>query len=295
MVSPLLIPLPGHEAVAEALAALLPGELALASWHAFPDGETLVTLPPVAGRDVVLVCSLHQPDPQVMPLLFAADAARELGARRIGLATPYLAYMRQDRRFHDGEAVTSRTFAALLSRYLDFLVTVDPHLHRYDSLDEIYTLQAVAVSASPAIARWLQARQPDALLVGPDEESAQWVSAIAALAGLPHAVLTKVRHDDFHVEVSLPDAGRWHGRQPVLVDDIISSARTLVAATDSLRRCGLAAPWCVGVHGLFSADAVAALEAAGVAGVVTCNTVRHASNGIDVLPELAEGLRRCLN
>src|SRR3546814_1718571 len=74
--------------------------------------------------------SLDHPYAKVLPLLFAADTARDLGARRIVLVAPYLAYMRQDIRFHAGEAVTSRTFAAILSRHLDWLVTVDPHLHR---------------------------------------------------------------------------------------------------------------------------------------------------------------------
>jgi ribose-phosphate pyrophosphokinase len=84
-----------------------------------------------------------------LPLLFAADTARDLGARRIGLVAPYLAYMRQDIRFHAGEAVTSRTFAAILSRHLDWLVTVDPHLHRYHELSEIYRIPTQVVHAAP--------------------------------------------------------------------------------------------------------------------------------------------------
>ena len=67
----------------------------------------------------------------MLPLIFAAATARELAAAKIGLVAPYLAYMRQDRRFNPGEAVTSRQVAGLLSSAFDWLVTVDPHLHRY--------------------------------------------------------------------------------------------------------------------------------------------------------------------
>jgi ribose-phosphate pyrophosphokinase len=69
----------------------------------------------VAGRSVILLCSLARPNNRILPLLFAADAARDLGAGEVGLVAPYLAYMRQDRRFNPGEAITSQSFARLLS------------------------------------------------------------------------------------------------------------------------------------------------------------------------------------
>lgn len=292
MRDPLLLVYPGNEGVARALQAQLPARLEPLQLHRFPDGESLVTLPAIAaGSDVLVVCSLDQPDAKLAALLFTADTARELGAGRVLLVAPYLAYMRQDRRFHDGEAVTSRTFAAVLSRHFDALVTVDPHLHRYHDLAEIYSIPARAASSAAAIAAWVRREVERPLLIGPDEESAQWVEAIARLEGLPHTVLTKQRHDDFHVEVSLPEAARWQGHTPVLVDDIISSAHTMIAAIGSLGRCGFAAPVCVGVHGLFAGPALAELQAAGAARIVTCNCVPHPSNAIDVMPAVAAALR----
>jgi hypothetical protein len=100
---------------------LAPDEAGLseAAWrllHRFPDGEALVRIDvPVKGRCVVLAGSLDRPDEKTLPLLFAADAARELGAAQVGLAAPYLAYMRQDRRFNPGKAITSLSYAPLLS------------------------------------------------------------------------------------------------------------------------------------------------------------------------------------
>ncbi|MDF3032008.1 MAG: ribose-phosphate pyrophosphokinae [Moraxellaceae bacterium] len=286
----LLLAYPGNEALARSLADALGGECATLALHRFPDGETLVTLPAVAGRRVQIVCSLDRPDAKLAPLLFAADAAREQGATQVGLVAPYLAYMRQDRRFHPGEAVTSRTFAAVLSQYFDSLVTVDPHLHRYHALDEIYRMPARAASASAAIAAWIHREVERPVLIGPDEESAQWVQVIAAREGLPHTVLSKVRHDDFHVEVSLPDAAQWAGHTPVLVDDIISSAHTMIAAVRRLQQLGFAQLVCVGVHAIFAGSAHAELQAAGAGRIVTCNCVPHASNAIDVMPAVAEAV-----
>ena len=132
----LVVALPGGEALSAGLARRLRCDWSPLAVHRFPDGETLVRLDaPVGGRCVVLAGSLDQPDGKTLPLLFAADAARELGATQVGLVAPYLAYMRQDRRFNTGEALTSRTYARLLSTALDFLVTVDPHPGRRSGTD----------------------------------------------------------------------------------------------------------------------------------------------------------------
>lgn len=278
---------------AAVLADALGGSGALALVHTFPDGESLVTVPTeVAGRDVVLLAELHRPDARLLPLLCAADTLREYGARSVKLAAPYLPYMRQDTRFAPGQAVSSRTFAALLCSRFDFIATVDPHLHRYAALGEVYTVPTAAVAAAPAIARWIGQEVASPLLIGPDEESSQWVRAIAQAAGAPFEVLAKIRRGDREVQVSAL-GGHWQGGAlptPVLADDIISSARTMIEAVRQVRAAGLPAPVCIGVHAVFADGAYEALQQAGAGRVVSCNTIAHASNAIDVLPDLARAL-----
>ena len=93
--SALIFPMPGNEGLADRLAGLLPGSIGKLDTRRFPDGETYLRFADdPEGRDVVLCCTLDRPDIKIAPLLFAAEAARELGARRIGLAAPYLCYMR---------------------------------------------------------------------------------------------------------------------------------------------------------------------------------------------------------
>ncbi len=277
----LVLALPGGAALARRLARLLRCDWSALALHRFPDGETLVRIDaPVEGRCVVLAGSLNEPDGKTLPLLFAADAARELGARQVGLAAPYLAYLRQDLRFRPGEAVTSRSYARLLSGSLDFLVTVDPHLHRWSSLGDVYPIRTEVVAAAPRIARWLRANVRQPLLVGPDEESRQWVAEVARLAGAPHTVMSKQRRGDRDVLVTLAACEGWPGRTPVLLDDIVSTGATLAAAARALRQAGLPAPLCIGVHALFAPDAMAQLEQAGVTRMVTCDSVPHPSNAI---------------
>jgi ribose-phosphate pyrophosphokinase len=292
MKAPLIVPMPGNEVLAGRLASLLQYELGEVETRHFPDGETYFRLRSnPEGRPVAILCTLDHPDDKLLRLLFSAATARELGASKLGLVAPYLAYMRQDRRFQPGEAVTSKQVAALLSNAFDWLVTVDPHLHRYGSLAEIYTIPTRVVHAAPLISAWIKASVRSPLIIGPDSESEQWVAAVAAEAGAPYSVLEKVRRGDRDIDIKLSDTSNWVGHTPVLVDDIISSGRTMIEAARLISaELGLA-PVCVAVHGLFAENSDELLAAAG-ARVVTCNTVPHPTNAIDIcdliVPEVGE-------
>ncbi len=288
----LVLALPGGEPLAAGLARHLRCDCASLQLHRFPDGETGVRIDvAVKGRCVVLAGSLDQPDGKTLPLIFAADAARELGALQVGLVAPYLAYMRQDKRFKPGEALSSRSYARLLSASLDFLVTVDPHLHRIHSLDEIYPIRTRVVAAAPLIARWLRSHVEAPWLIGPDRESEQWVAEVAGLAGAPWTVLAKTRRGDRDVGIRLASRERWPERTPVLLDDIISTGHTMLAATQLLKRTGLGAPLCIGVHALFDAEAQQQLLEAGATRVLSCDTITHPSNAIRMAPLLARAVR----
>lgn len=285
--TPLLVSIPGNEVLTENLATALRCELGSLEIRAFPDGETYLrfhTSPD--GRSVAIVCTLARPNERVLPLIFAAATAHELGASKVGLVAPYLAYMRQDRRFKPGEAVTSRQVARLLSDAFDWLVTVDPHLHRYSSLADIYSIPTHVVHAALLISDWIKTNVTNPLIIGPDTESEQWVAAVASDVGAPYSVLEKVRHGDRDVEIRLKDLEQWTGRTPVLVDDIISTGRTMIEAVRLLSSQGWPSPVCVAVHGLFADDADSLLARLG-ARIVTSNSVPHETNAIDIGKALA--------
>lgn len=294
--TPLLYAMPGNEAFCATLAGVLQAEAGVLEYRRFPDGESYVRLATdVAGRRVGIVCTLNVPDDKTLALLFAARTARELGATSVGLVAPYLAYMRQDGRFHPGEAITSVHFAALVADAFDWLVTADPHLHRRASLAEIYPIFTRTVHCAPLLAAWIKAQVPGAWIVGPDVESEQWVASVAEAAGAPHATLRKTRRGDRDVDVELPDLAKWRGRTPVIVDDIISSARTMAVACRKLRERDFAGPVCVGIHAVFGGDAFGKLREAGAQRIVTTNTIAHPSNAIDVTALLAGSIRECLD
>ncbi len=291
--TPLLFCLDDNEDFFRSLTTKLNAEVGEISQRQFPDGETYINvLSDVQDRLCYIVCSLHQPNPKFLPLIFLADTLRELGASEVGLVTPYLAYMRQDIRFSPGEALTSKYFAQLISSHFNWLITADPHLHRYHSLSEIYSIPTYVVQASSAIARWIQQNIDLPLIVGPDEESEQWVKSVAAAVGCEYVVLSKLRRGDRDVEVSVPQVESFRGHTPILVDDIISTGRTMIETAKQLLQAKLASPIAIGVHGVCSEGAYEALLGSGIGRVVTCNCIRHVSNGVDIAEGFVIGIRQ---
>lgn len=292
---PLLFDLGAHPRLLHGLTEGLGAEPGLLCRRSFPDGEHYLRVDtPPEGRDVVLICSMGRADTTALNVLFAAATMRDLGARRVGLVAPYLAYMRQDARFHAGEGITSRYYAAMLGDRVDWLVTVDPHLHRYRSLGEIYPVPALAVPSAGCMAAWLRERVADPVLVGPDAESGQWVSRVAAALDAPWTVMEKQRSGDRDVRVAGGGLALCREGTPVLLDDIVSTGRTMIAALQRLQEHGTPVALCMAVHGLFADDAWDALQRAGAGTVVTSNTVEHPSNAVDVTEPLLDGARRML-
>ena len=278
----LFLPLPGNETLADELARLSGGAIGTLEIRRFPDGESYVRLiADVAGKDVDFVCTLARADDQILRLIFAAKTARELGAKTVRLIAPYLAYMRQDKRFQDGESISSTHFAKLLSDCFDSLITIDPHLHRIADLAEIFTIPTKVVHAAPLLADWIGDNVENALVVGPDSESQQWVEAVAERAGARHLVLNKKRLGDHEVEILVPDLSDYAGLAPVLVDDIISSGRTMIETAEALVARGFPKPFILTVHALFAGSAYWQLNQL-AADIISTDAVPHETSRIGI-------------
>lgn len=292
---PILLSFPEDNACAQRLASELDMERAALHWHRFPDGESLMTVETNShGRDVVVLCSLANPDSKTMPLYFVAATLREQGARRIILVAPYLAYMRQDERFAPGQAISAHAYAEFLSTVFDALIAVDPHLHRIHELASIFSIPTIAVSAMPAVARWIGANIEKPVLIGPDLESVQWVEPVARDIGAPYLVLKKTRKGDRDVSVTPIDPADVQGHHPVVLDDIASSGFTMTEVLKRLSSIGIHDSTCVIVHAVLAEGAEATLRAAGATRIVSTNTVPHSTNQIDVSDAIAEAIGKML-
>ena len=288
----IVISYPGNESLTASIAKGVNGKIGEIQMRRFPDGETYVRLvTDVLDKPVLIIASLHRPDDKFLSLVFLLRLVKDAGAASVTLIAPYLAYMRQDKQFKPGEAVTSTYFGELLSRYIDKMITVDPHLHRRKSMTEVYAASCKVLHASRAISMWVKNSVANAVLIGPDSESEQWVSHVAKEADAPYFILNKERHGDRNVEISFPETSSFRERTPVLVDDIISTGHTMIVTVKRLLELGFSKPICMGVHAIFADNSFRELQEAGAAQIVTCNTIVHSSNGIDLSPLIIEALQ----
>ena len=286
----LVVSLPDYSAAAQRLAVRLGIDYQPLKVHHFPDSEIRVHVPPLPPEHVILCQSLDRPNDKLIALLLACATLRQLGTRRISLVAPYLCYMRQDKAFHPGEAISQHIIGRFLAQLVDAVVTVDAHLHRITSLDEAIPLEtAINLSAAPALGEFLARLDLQPLLLGPDAESAQWVEQVAAAAGSDHVVATKQRFSDQDVRVALP-VRDYQDRVVILVDDVVSSGHTLAEAAKGLIAAGAREVHGLVTHALFAEGALDLMHAAGINTIWSSDSISHETNAINLDVMLAATL-----
>lgn len=259
--------------------------------HRFPDGELKLRLPPQLPERVVVLRTLDQPDEKLIELLLVARTARQLGAKHLTLVAPYLAYMRQDMAFQPGEVVSQLIIGRFLADLFDSVITVDPHLHRISKLEEaVPTSSAIVLSGAPLLSDLIASKHQQPLLIGPDEESGQWLAQAAQRHGFEYGVCHKTRHGDRNVEIVLPPL-TIKGRAVVLIDDVASSGHTLAGAARLLIAAGAASVDVAVTHALFAGDALQVIQSAGVGDVWSTDCITHPSNAVSMAPAIAAALR----
>ena len=260
--------------------------------HPFPDGESMVQIT-LGSSNAIIYASLDDPDTKLIQLAFAASALRDSGVKRIVLVAPYLCYMRQDKAFHAGEAISQRVIAAFLSSHFDRIVTVDPHLHRVHNLQDIFLgCQADSLIATGPISQVLKQEDHGSgvVLVGPDSEAEQWVKSIADEIKAPYVLGEKIRKGDRSVSIELPHCSGIKGAHAIIVDDVIASGGTIIQCVESLVEQEVTSIEVIATHILCSDDDLKRIEQAGVSQVRSTDSVEHETNIIQLAPLLADAL-----
>ena len=248
----------------------------------FPDDESYVRLlDDCENKHVWIVATLDHPDDKIFPLITAAKLLKDHRAESVNLVSPYLAYMRQDKAFNPGEAVSGVYFGELMSTFFDSIITIDPHLHRFSALADVYSIPGKVIYAAPVVSQWIACQIENPVIIGPDMESEQWVSKVAEKVGCDYLILEKIRQGDFDVSVS-DISNNYTSHTPVLVDDIISSGHTMLEVIRQLNEKGFNPAIVVATHGIFAAGAFEKLVKAGVGQIVTANSIQHMSNAIEL-------------
>ncbi len=283
---------PDEVAQAERLARALGRPVAYVDVHAFPDGEVIPRVPTPTSTTIVYR-SLNNPNAKIVELLLAADAWRRGGVERLVLVAPYLPYMRQDKIFRTGEPVSQRVIAGVLDAAFDRIVTVDPHLHRTNTLAELFhRAECTHLHSADALTPYLRQLPlaADTMVIGPDSESAPWVRQIAEPMRLAHAVMRKTRHGDTDVEILGPDKLTLKSQPILLIDDICSTGKTLREAVQTLKRADAGRIVIFVTHALADDAAINELIAAGADRIISTDSCTHKTNEIHLAGLLAKAL-----
>jgi ribose-phosphate pyrophosphokinase len=263
------------------------------SLHRFPDDELRVTVGPTAATTIIYT-SLNRPNEKLVTLLFAAEALRRNGVKRLVLVAPYLCYMRQDAAFQKGEAVSQRVVGKLLAGIFDRIITINAHLHRIHSIRDVFAgTEAEDLSAVPAIADTIRSAGFDkqTIAVGPDEESRSWVRDLAGRLSLHYTIARKVRRGDQAVDILFENDGMFAGHPALILDDIVSSGGTLIACAKVLATAGASAIDAIIIHALFNEGLVNKFTSSGIRSVRSTSSIPHSTNAIMLDSVLVAALR----
>lgn len=284
---------PGNKRFVHYLANQLHLEVGELIIKRFPDGESYVRIhSTVKNKVAILFCTLNNPDEKILSVMFAAQTLKKLGAKKTILVSPYLPYMRQDKCFKSGEAVTSRLFAKFISTWVDYLITIDPHLHRIHHLSNIYSIPVLTLHASKEIAKWIKENITSPFLIGPDSESKQWVSEIAKHLNAPYIVCSKNRLSAHEVKINIPPFS-YTNETLIIMDDIISTGSSMITI---LQQLSLQSNRniCLAVHPLLNKKTKDKLFASGAAAIITCNTIPDSTNKINMLGLISSNLKEII-
>ena len=257
----------------------------------FPDSEIKLRFRvDVKNKDIVLVQSFYgNVNDCIIEALFAAETAKDLGAKKITLVAPYFPYLRQDRRFNPGECISLRTIAQNIDEDFDEVIIMDPHLHREKTLRHIFKISSKRLTANPLIVDYIKKKVRNPLIIGPDWESYKWARRIAEKIGCDFAIMEKERYSARNVRVKLNKKIDIKSKNLVFIDDMISTGHTLLEAIKAMRKLGAKKVTCFAVHGILVENALNKLRKAG-ATVITTNTIPNPATRIDIAGVIAKAV-----
>jgi ribose-phosphate pyrophosphokinase len=269
--------------LAKDLAKELNCEYVQAITKTFPDGETYARIDREALRGEVVIVQNSYPNDKLIELLLLQDAAIGLGAEKVTCVIPYFGYARQDERFNRGEPLSAKVMVDHIQMGADKVVLID--IHNPEIMEWFTKAEVVDVHAAPCVGDFFKEFGVD-LVLAPDEGALKRAGWTAARLGVDWDYLVKTRLSGTHVHMT-PKNIDAKGRKVLIVDDIISTGGTIVAATEELKRLGARTVMAACTHGLFVGNALDNLKKH-VDKLAFANTLESEVSQISVASEVAK-------
>ena len=265
-----------HQSLAEEVAEILNTSLLPTTLYDFANGETFVRFEDsVRGVDAFVIQAHPAPiNHWVMEQLLMVDALKRASAKRITVVAPFFPYARQDKKHKGREPISARLITDLYKAAgANRIMSVDLHTPQIQGFFDgpVDHLWALPLLADYAKEKW--GHEP-LTVVSPDSGRVRVADIWADRLGAPLAIIHKRRDPDRPNQVQVHElVGDVKGRTCLLVDDMIDTGGTIVAAAKALKENGAGRVIVAATHAVFSGPAVERLSADPVDEVLVTNTL----------------------
>ena len=272
--------------LAKELASVMGCDYIQAATTTFPDGECYTRIDAEKLDDDVVIVQTTSPDSKLIELLLLQDAVRRLGAKSITLVIPYFGYARQDRVFKPGEPESAKVMCQHLDMNCDRVITVDIHK---EAVLNYFNHPHKDLKAAPVIAEYFKGKGID-MVLSPDIGAAGRAKMVGEVMGVPYDHLEKTRLSGTDVRIA-PAKADVKGKKVLIVDDMISTGGTIIAAAYALREAGAAGISVACTHGVFVNNAIEKFTGSSLDALLSCNTLNNPVSHISVAFLIAEAIK----
>jgi len=274
--------------VAEGLSKELSVPLARIISKRFPDDELYIRiLDDISGEDVIIVQTTY-PDSNIVELFLLQNAVKEAGAKEVTVAIPYFGYARQDKKFEDGEPISAKAIASLISLNADKVITVDPHK---EHILDFFTIPAFSCSAVTELAKFLKKKEVD-MVLAPDKGALDRAKQASKIINCDFDYMEKTRIDGTTVKIK-PKNLEAQNKNVAIIDDIISTGGTMAKSIKELKKHGAKKIFVACTHGLFVEGAVKKIVSAGCNEIISTDTIKSDFSKVKIAPCISQLLSSC--
>jgi ribose-phosphate pyrophosphokinase len=265
-----------HQSLAQEIAEILQTELVPVTAYDFANGETFVRYEKsVRGVDAFIIQAHPNPiNHWLMEQLLMVDAMKRASAKRITVVAPFFPYARQDKKHKGREPISARLVTDMYKAAgATRLMSVDLHTPQIQGffdgpVDHLWALPMLADHVSETFGT------ENLTVVSPDSGRVRVADIWADRLGCPLAIVHKRRDPDKPNTVTVNEiVGDVKGRDCLLVDDMIDTGGTILAAARALKANGAARVLVAATHAVFSHPAAERLSDEVIDRVIVTNTL----------------------
>lgn len=265
----------------------------------FSDGEIQINIDEsVRGCEVYIVQSTSEPvNERLMELLVMIDALKRASAESINVVIPYYGYGRQDRKANAREPITAKLIANLLETAgATRMMTMDFHTPQ---IQGFFDIPVDPLTGVPVLAQYFEQKElTDLVVAAPHNNAVGRARKLASRLHAPLALIDRRRTEEGAVKV-MNVIGEVSGKNVVMIDDMIDTARTITVAAEALKEKGAKTVYVGCTHAILSGEAINRIERSSIEELVVTDTIALSRDKqldkitiLSVAPLLADGINR---